>query len=316
MDSPASPEAALEAAGAKIETFRPVKPRGRAIGKLRLYLASDAMTLPARDYLLPGLIAPGEFSTWWGAPKCGKSFLLLRIAFCLSLGLPMWGRQPRRPIRVLYATAEGEAGFGKRVQALRAELGDPGNAFAFIAQRMTLGPPSEHLQDLIAAAKFHRADLVIVDTLARTFGEGDENHSGDMGRFISSLDQLREEGRHDEDAQKPHVAVVHHGPKDPDARMPRGSVALVGGADLVVKVTRGKADAPSTALVEWAKDDEDGAEMGFRLRKVDVGSASTCIAEEVELERPATQNSRPALPPAPRRSCERSNPWAPRGPAR
>jgi len=39
----------------------------------------------------------------------------------------------------------------------------------------TIGPPSGDLSDVIAAAVEMRADLVLIDTLARTFGECDEN---------------------------------------------------------------------------------------------------------------------------------------------
>ena len=74
---------------------------------------ADAASAPPRHYLLRGLIAPGELSLWWGPPKCGKSFLLLRLAYGLALGAGMWGRKAK-PCRVLYVAAEGEGGFRRR----------------------------------------------------------------------------------------------------------------------------------------------------------------------------------------------------------
>jgi hypothetical protein len=69
---------------------------------------ADALAAPARFYLFHGMIAPAEMSLWWGAPKCGKSFLLLRLAYGLALGEGMWGRVAK-PCRVLYVAAEGDS---------------------------------------------------------------------------------------------------------------------------------------------------------------------------------------------------------------
>ena len=51
------------------------------------------------------------------------------------------------------------------------------------------------------------ADLIVLDTLARTFGDGDEKAARDMGGFVASVDRLRAE-------TGAHVAVVHHGTKE------------------------------------------------------------------------------------------------------
>jgi len=281
-EGPANPEEMLAHIGADDE---PIScPRGRVVGKLRLLSLHDALHAPPRRYFLPGLLAPGEMSVWWGAPKCGKSFLLLRLAFGLALGRGMWGREPARPVRVLYCAAEGEGGLGARLLALHRKMGDPGDAFCLIAQRVQIGPPSEHLVDLIAAAKLHRAEVVIVDTLARTFGEGDENHPSQMGAFIAALDRLREEGSTPGQPAL-HEVVIHHGSKAEGQKTPRGSGALLGAADLVVKVKKG---TPSVALVELAKDDAEGAELTFCLRPIELPPISgceaqvTCVAEEAE----------------------------------
>ena len=291
MDGITSPEDAQAERGAR--TYLPP----RMVGKLRLLSVAEALQIKPRRYLLPGLMAPGELSAWWGAPKCGKTFLVLRLAYGLALGRGLFGREPPHPVRVLYGAAEGEGGIGTRIAALHGALGDPGDRFALIAQRMQLGPPAEHLDDFIAAAREHRAELVIVDTLARTFGEGDEDRAQDMGAFIAALDRLREEGRSKGDPM-PHVAVIHHAPKDPNAKTPRGSGALLGAADLVVKIRKGEDGAPSAAVVEHAKDDEDGAVMPFRLAVVAIArgdvEARTCVAEET-LDAAQVGTNRPKL---------------------
>jgi len=71
--------------------------------------------------------------------------------------------------------------FAARLLLLREALGDAGEAFRYIAQRATVGPPVDDLEDVIAAARDMGADVIVLDTLARTFGECDENAARDMG---------------------------------------------------------------------------------------------------------------------------------------
>ena len=281
MDAHADPDAAFRDAGAREENFSPPPPeRGEPFGRLRLLSLADAANAPPRCYLLHGLLAPGELSLWWGAPKCGKSFLLLRLAYGLALGIGMWGRRAR-PCRVLYVAAEGEGGFAGRLLALRDAMGDAGEGFRYIAGRVMAGPPGDDLADVIAAALHMRADVIVLDTLARVFGEGDENAAKDMGGFVAAADRLREE-------TGAHVAVIHHGTKEGGSS--RGSGALLGAADLIMKVARGGEGEPNRAKVEAAKDDADGAEMPFRLRAVELAPAPdgearrTCIAEEADAD--------------------------------
>jgi hypothetical protein len=286
-----TPEEKLRAAGATFHTFEPDNdarrdhgaanddrppPRGKTFGRLRVLTVADALAAPARSYLLRGLIAPAEMSLWWGAPKCGKSFLLLRLAYGLALGAGMWERVAK-PCSVLYVAAEGEGGFAARLIALRDTLGDAGDGFRYIAQRTMVGPPADDLEDVIAAALDMGAGVIVLDTLARTFGEGDENSARDMGGFVASVDRLRAE-------TGAHVAVIHHGTKEGGSS--RGSGALLGAADLIVKVTKDVGGGPNLATVEAAKDEADGAALAFRLRVVELApgpdgtTRTTCVAEE------------------------------------
>ncbi|HYZ61991.1 MAG TPA: AAA family ATPase, partial [Acetobacteraceae bacterium] len=295
MDDQLDPEAVLGPLTGPVERFLPPPPpRGKIYGRLRVLTARDAEAAPPRSYLLQGLIAPGELSLWFGPPKCGKSFLLLRLAYGLSRGQGMWGRVVDRAYRVLYVAAEGEGGFAARLLGLRHELGDAGDKFRYIAQRVVVGPPSGDLEDVIRAAKDMNAELIIIDTLARTFGEGDENLARDMNAFVTSVDQVRE-------ATGAHVAVIHHATKDGSSgwASARGSSALVAAADLVVRVKKGEAGSAHDAVVEAAKDDVEGAVLRFRLRSLEVapgpdGAARwTCIAEEAEWEGPAKKSMSP-----------------------
>jgi hypothetical protein len=265
---------------AQPESFGPdADTRGRGFGRLRVLSLDDARNAPPRRYLLRGLVARGELSVWWGPPKAGKSFLTLRLFYGLALGRGMWGRRAT-PARVLYVAAEGEGGIGKRLLALADALGDAGAAFHYIAQPAQVGEPQQDLEDLAEAARACSADVIVLDTLARTFGAGDENSAADMGAYVAACDRLRRE-------TGAHVAIVHHSRKDGSDI--RGSGALFGAVDLSVQILPPEGPGlPHRAIVHGSKDDASGAEMPFALRQVTVGRdeegepITTCIAEEAQ----------------------------------
>ena len=69
--------------------------------------------------------------------------------------------------------------------------------------------------------------LVVIDTLARNFGTGDENDQRDMNAFVKGCDTLREE------FDGATVLVVHHPGKD-QRRGARGSLVLAGAVDALL----------------------------------------------------------------------------------
>ncbi|WP_424138585.1 AAA family ATPase [Roseomonas chloroacetimidivorans] len=249
----------------------------RPTGRLRVLTVADAMQMPARSFLLHGLIAEKEFSVWWGPPKCGKSFLMLRLAYGLSLGLGMWGRAARK-VRVLYVAAEGQLGFGQRIRAIAAELGHS-DCFFWLGQSVDLFDRAAHLDEMIALAMELGVELIVLDTMARVIPGANENDQRDMGVFVQHCDRIREE-------VGAHVAVVHHGKQD--GEWGRGSTVIPGAVDLSVKITGGPGlEVPRKAEITHAKDDASGAEMPFRLRCVDLPPVdgeprSTCLAEELD----------------------------------
>lgn len=145
---------------------------------------------------------------------------------------------------------------------------------------------------MIKAAKAMRAKLIIIDTLARTFGDGDENSAQSMNAFVEKLDLIKA-------ATGSRLAVVHHSTKEGSSS--RGSGALEGAADLIVKITRGTDKQLNRAIIEPAKGDLDGAVWAFKLEPFDLEPREygeprmTCIAEDAEagpaLRKPLSANT-------------------------
>lgn len=264
----ASPESVMRDLGgvSEIHRGRPdsgAKPtRGRAFGRLLVLGIADLETSIPRDYYLKGLISPGETSIWVGPPKCGKSFLLLHVAYLLSLGRSVFGRRAKKAT-VLYVAAEGEGGIANRIRALRDRHGSSAD-FHFIAQPADLLHADGHLGDLEKAALACGAQLIVLDTLSRMMAGGDENSSTDMGSFIRNVAELRH-------LSGAHVAIVHHGTQATGGAKPRGHGSLTGADDALIEVAK-LADGTRTATIIHAKDDADGDRFGFKLEPTSLGT--------------------------------------------
>jgi hypothetical protein len=236
-------------------------PRGTAFGRLVVYGMTDLDTAPPRSYLLKGLISPAEVSLWVGAPKCGKSFLLMYLAYMLSLGRSVFGRRVK-PSKILYVAAEGEAGIAKRICALRNKYG-PSSDFHFIAQPIDLLRDAGHKLEVIDAATAVGANLIVIDTLNRVMAGGDENSPQDMGTLVRNASDIK----HQTGA---HIAIVHHGTKASNGTSPRGHGSLEGADDALIEVVKLE-DGSRVATVIHTKDDADGMRWGFGLDVVELG---------------------------------------------
>jgi hypothetical protein len=249
----------------------------------------DILALPDRDYLLKGIMAPAEMSVWYGAPKCGKSFLLMHITRAISQGRGVFGRRVK-PTRVLYIAGEGRSGLKGRLRALRKRFG-PAPDFLFIARPLNLrsAADADWLREEVTR---HGIGLVVVDTLSRNLAGGDENAPSDMTAFIGNLDMIRAE-------TGAHVAVVHHCPQHADR--PRGHGSLVGAADALIAVALDEAGI-RTATVAGAKDDPADQQMAFRLTVEELGTdadgdpLTTCLVDELDPAAVPKPGRKPAKP--------------------
>jgi len=254
-------------------------PTTRSYGRLMLRTMDDIHEIPPRTYLLAGVLARSELSVVWGEPKSGKSFLALRLAFGIACGKGMFGREASRA-RVLYVAGEGGTGLGERLKALRQTFGDDGGNFCFLTQSIDINSTHD-LHNITNMIRENKISFVIIDTLARNFGDGDENSARDVGRFIGKIDTIRE-------TTGAHVMIVHHATKEGGTA--RGSGALVGAADIVMKVSKLTKCNPYKITIVNAKDDPDGEDFYFDLKIVqsEKSDRNTCVAQECgSFEQPA-----------------------------
>jgi AAA domain len=187
----------------------------------------------------------------------------LDMAMCVAGGIPWHGKLIKQGL-VVYLAAEGSHGLGRRAIGWRRTRGRdlPKPAFKLIPHSVAL--TGEDLEPMVEAilALDQRPVLIIIDTLARTFGAGDENKQADMNAYVTAADRLRE-------ATGANVLIVHHSGVHEDKRE-RGSNVLRGAADTVIKVSRkdDKLDIINHGPEGKQKDTEEFKTVKLRTAKV------------------------------------------------
>jgi len=170
---------------------------------------------------------------------------------------------------VVYVAGEGVNGIVDKVAATigkeRArDAADPIHRRFLILPGMPALTDQKGMQVVLEAVRELgvRADLVIVDTVARALGAAalDENSTEDMGRMVAALDFLR---------QQTGAALLgnHHAGK---SGTDRGSSALRGAADVFAKVERVR-PMVSRLVVEDMRDGEPAAPVEVTWGKNPVG---------------------------------------------
>lgn len=239
-------------------TVVPVEPA--RVTQLREQLIPFAEIQPCLDanYLVQAWLGVGGLSMLYGPSNSGKTFTAIDLAMHVASGTPWRGKKVKRGL-VVYVAAEGGAGIHNRISAIRkakTELADDPD-FVLLPTHLDLHGDGDAMA-LCAALPPGAIALIVIDTLARSFGSGEENSAGDMGRFIANLDAIRAR-------TGAHVLVVHHSGKDQEAGA-RGSSALKAAVDTEIKVKDGK------ITCEKQRDMEYPEQLFFDLETVDLGT--------------------------------------------
>lgn len=217
--------------------------------------------------LVRNWISQGGSSVAFGPSNVAKTFWALDLAFHVA-GAADWHGAAVRNGPVVYLAAEGGLMIHNRIEAFRRDRPEIWKQ-ASIWRRMILMSTSidlctsgdaDVLSEIFTGFN-ERPSLVIVDTLARSMGGGDENAAQDMNIVIRNIDRIREQ-------TGAHVMVIHHTGKDKDRGM-RGSYALYGAVDTVVEISR---DGDTiTAEQKKQRDTRLGPSFSFKLRDVFIG---------------------------------------------
>jgi hypothetical protein len=298
--------AAAEAALASDEDFdfdqsADEHPRGEGVTSLPLPVELFGSIRPqfSQRYLLKGLLMASTTIVVFGLPGCGKSFL------CLDWGLRIaavreWFGQRVAGGGVVYIGAEGQAGLRLRVEAWKREVGEDREIpFALIPTAVDLLDPEADIAKLEIVLRFLSnlwggIALITVDTLAASFGAGDEN-GPDMAAYVGNIARLC----------LPYDCarmIVTHAPLAVDAKRPRGHSSLWGAADTVLHIS-GDRGAPARRIhVLKQKDMDPGPDILFTLKSVEIGTdedgepVTSCVVQESDMDPSEVRGGRKLSP--------------------
>jgi hypothetical protein len=250
-------------------------------------------------YLVKGWIDREATSVVYGESNVGKTFFALDLAMHVAAGTPWHGAKvpPSGDAFgcVVYVAGEGGSGMHNRVEALRRHNADlvrqaeERHGFTLLPTMLDLcgATDAEELVKAFATLPA-RIGLVVIDTLARTMGNGDENTARDMGAFVRSLDHIR-------NATGAHIMVIHHSGKDA-SKGARGSGSLRAAVDTEIELTR----SGTVIMAETRKqrDMPTGKVFAYLLQDVEIGhdeDGEPVTSAVVEPTEPVKQ--RPRLSP-------------------
>jgi len=194
--------------------------------RIRLTRVDQIEVHPPR-WLLRGILERDTFALIFGDPGCGKSFLAIDWACRIATGTP-WREHPVKGGPVVYVAGEGQQGFGRRIRAWSEHHNiSLQNVPLYMAPSVAI-PDIPDLISLINAIDTGIATvgppvMIVLDTLARCFGGGDENSTQDMSKFVTACDAIRY--RYDCT-----ILVVHHSGHSDKSRA-RGAIALKAALD-------------------------------------------------------------------------------------
>lgn len=225
------------------------------VARLRAALVDSAGLddIPEPDPLIPGVLYRDSLAWLYGLPGCGKSFIAIDVAGCVSTGEVWQGYGPATEGPVLYLIAEGVTGVKQRVRAWEGAQGVTMRVqFLPVAVQTTNGAEWAAFVQLAAEM---RPALIVVDTQARVTVGAEENSAKEMGEVVHRLERLRQ-------ATGACVLVVHHSGRAGEHM--RGSIAMDGAATTILKVEK----TEDLLYVECGKQKDAAPFDTFRLRLV------------------------------------------------
>ena len=257
-------------------------------------LCADEVYLDRKaNYLVKGWLGSEAVSVVYGDSNCGKSFFGLDISAHVASGQPWMGHSVRKG-RVLYLACEGGVkSYGPRIEAIRnakSDLYDAGMADHFLLLPTPVDLHGDKDVDAISAALPNlNFALIVVDTLAMSMGGGSENDSADMGKYIQNIFELKAR-------YNCHVMIIHHSGKD-KSKGSRGHSSLRAAVDTEIKVKQ-EGDV-RTATCEKQRDMENGKQVAFTLRGVDLGlddendPITSCVVKHADVDLSSFTKSQP-----------------------
>ena len=177
--------------------------------------------------IIEGVLKSDTTGMFIGASKSYKTWHLIRLALCVSHGLPWFGNATRRSKVLIINPELIDKEFQLRVQKVARELGithlDHAHFNSICLHKKYLAPDDlmDAIENMVTRDQY---DLVVLDSLYRLYGpRTDENSNADMLKLLTRMEKM---------ISNPNSAIIfsHHSPKGDQSGKRSIDVAAGGGA--------------------------------------------------------------------------------------
>ena len=255
--------------------YAPNEPSGA--GEFELFNADEIIRdLSPPEFLIDKYVeakTTGQIFGPWGEYK---TFVAISMVCSVATGTP-WMGHPVKQGPVVYILGEGHGGFGRRLRAWCMYHNVKGfDGMLFVSKKpaqMTVRESAESVKRAIDAyaAKVGPPELIVLDTLNRNFGPGNENSTDDMTKFVCHLDQyVRGDAN---------VMTVHHSGHLEKSRG-RGSSALPAAIDTEYKVFAPR-QMLCTIQCTKMKDAPHPPVLNFDMQRVILGEVAGQVVDSL-----------------------------------
>lgn len=264
FDGIKTPQEKIDKLLASIKSLGKKIPRQKNIRGLGFLSASDVISRAGNpEWIIKRYLEKDTVTVLYGNPSSYKSFLAINMGLHVAAGLP-WADQKVNQAPVFYLSGEGLGGLGRRLDAASRTLGiDLDTTPFFVSNRpVSFGSESDAdaLIQIFEGMKDNYGDpgLVIIDTLANSFGGGDENGTRDMVAYLNEISKIRT-------SHRPAIVLVHHTAKSGTIR---GNIALTAGVDNQFRV--GSDEESKLCILRKADKLKDGMPMPDTAFKTEI----------------------------------------------
>lgn len=217
---------------------------------------ADFVDLSAPTWLVEKMLEVNTLSCLVGPSGVGKSYVAVDLACSIATGKPFLGEMRVVQGLVIYIVGEGFSGVLRRLAGwkMRNDVNSFGGKFHVSKTAFAMLDEAEILAlmdnlDACAEKAGEKPVLVIVDTLARNFGDGDENSTKDMSNFIRTVDRCIK------DRYNCCTLLVHH--TGHDATRERGNSSLRGALDTMFLLNHAEGSKEYSVLRTAKQKDGD-----------------------------------------------------------
>jgi len=254
------------------------QPYKESKSRFKVHSPAELLARPPIPWIIKRIIPKKETAMLFGPSGLGKSFVTLDLAIAVARGVPWFGCKTNQ-CGVLWVAAEGGASLTLRLNAYQQHHGINLDSVPFGAITASVSMRDGDEQDIIEAAlERPGTGLIVLDTLNRSMGGGDENSGSDMSQYLAAVGQISEQ-------TGATVLVVHHTGKDL-TKGARGHSSLNAAVNTELKLE--KVGDQRMLSVSKSRDDEDGKSFAFELLKIKLGvdedleDINSCVVLPVE----------------------------------